>query len=99
MSILSTTKDEWLCKEPAESGAGDQTVRDIAWHVSRQMLARKPNRCAMPQEGRTVFAICLPSDSCCDPPTTALHDPRAHDGRCAALRKRIAVFTRPYELT
>jgi hypothetical protein len=40
MSIRSTTKDDWLCKEQAESGAGAQTIMDIAWHVSRQMLAR-----------------------------------------------------------
>jgi hypothetical protein len=36
----------WLLDEIAiaqipESGAGDQTIMEIAWHVSRQMLARR----------------------------------------------------------
>ena len=29
-----------MVRELAESGAGDQTIMDIAGHVSRQMLAR-----------------------------------------------------------
>jgi hypothetical protein len=31
-----------LVTELDESGAGDQTVMDIAGHISRQMLARWP---------------------------------------------------------
>jgi len=35
-----TTLDTTLVTELAESGAGDQTIMDIAGHVSRQMLSR-----------------------------------------------------------
>ena len=37
---------------------------------------------------RILFAICLPVNSRHRPATVASHDPRAHGGRCAALRHR-----------